>query len=133
MPIAQSFDQIIVSRNRFLRGFGLANTNNVLHDRARYMNLFGLKVHVSPLQREQLAAPQAGGYGQQDQSPFSKAQICEQFLDFIAGQDIWCRAAFGALPDPLNGVAVAEVVTATVIKPEFQITDTRPTEARSIS
>jgi hypothetical protein len=52
------------------------------------MNLFGLKVHVSPLQREQLAPPQAGGHGQQDQSPFSKAQICEQSLDFIAGQDI---------------------------------------------
>jgi hypothetical protein len=30
--------------------------------------------------------------------------------------DIWCRAAFGALPNPLNGVAVAEVVTATVIE-----------------
>jgi len=46
----------------------------------------------------------------------SKAQICEQSLDFIAGQDIWRRAAFGALPNPLNGVAVAEVVTATVIE-----------------
>jgi hypothetical protein len=80
------------------------------------MNLFGLEVHVSPFQREQLAPPQAGGYGQQDHGPFSKAQVCEQPLDIIAGQDIWRRAAFGALPNPLNGVAVAEVVTATVIK-----------------
>jgi hypothetical protein len=80
------------------------------------MNLFGSKVHVSPLQREQLAPPQAGGHGQEDQSPFSKTQICEQSLDFIVGQDIWRGAAFGALPNPLNGVAVAEVVTATVIK-----------------
>jgi hypothetical protein len=47
---------------------------------------------------------------------FSKVQIREQFLDFIAGQDIWRRAAFGALANPLNGVAVAEVVTATVIE-----------------
>ena len=104
MPFTQSLDQIIVSWNGFLRGFGLANANNVLHDRARYVNLFGLKVHVSPLQREQLAPPQAGGHGQQDQSPFSKAQICEQSLDFIAGQDIWGLAALGALPNPLNGV-----------------------------
>src|SRR5258708_38639581 len=116
MPFAQSLDQIIVSWNRFLRGFGLANANNVLHDRACYTNLFGLEVHVSPFQREQLAPPQAGGYGQQDQGLFSKAQICEQFLDFIAGQDIWRRAAFGALAHPLNGIAVAEVVTATVIE-----------------
>jgi hypothetical protein len=116
MPFAQSLDQIIVSWNRFLRTFSLADANNVLHDRARYMNLFGLKVHVSPLQREQLAPPQAGGHGQQDQSPFPKAQICEQSMDFIAGQGIWCPAAFGALPNPLNGVAVAEVVTATVVK-----------------
>jgi len=116
MTFAQSLDQIIVGRNRFLRGFGLASANNVLHDRARYMNLFGLKVHVSPLQRQQLAPAQAGGHGQQDQSPFSKAQISEQSPDFITGQDIWCRAAFGSLPNPLNGVAVAEVVTATVIE-----------------
>src|SRR6266436_2707714 len=74
MPFAESLDQIIVSWNRFLRGFGLADANNVLHDRARYMNLFGLKVHVSPLQREQVAPPQAGGHGQEDQSPFPKAQ-----------------------------------------------------------
>ena len=47
---------------------------------------------------------------------FSKVQICEQSLDFIAGQDIWCRAAFGALPNPLNGVAAGELVTATVIE-----------------
>src|ERR1700686_5116652 len=80
------------------------------------MNLFGLKVHVSPLQREQLAPPQAGGHGQQDQSPFSKAQVCEQSLDFIAGQDIWCRAPFGALPDPLNRVMVTELVATTVIE-----------------
>src|SRR4029077_19632746 len=93
MPFAESLDQIIVSWNRFLRGFGLADANNVLHDRARYMNLFGLKVHVSPLQREQLAPSQAGGHGQQDQSPLPKAQICEQSMDFIAGQDIWCPAA----------------------------------------
>lgn len=116
MPFAQSLDQVIVSWNRFLRGFGLANANSVLHDRARYMNLFGLKVYVSPLQREQLAPPQAGGHGQQDQSPFSKPQICEQSLDLIAGQDIWRRATFGALPNPLNWVAIAEVMAATVIE-----------------
>jgi len=52
------------------------------------MNLFGLEVHVSPFQREQLPPPQAGGYGQQDQGPFSEAQICEQLLGFTAGQDI---------------------------------------------
>jgi hypothetical protein len=80
------------------------------------MNLFGLEAHVSPFQREQLAPPQAVGDGQQDQGSFSKAQICEQSLDFIAGQDIWCRSAFCALPNPLNGVAVAEVVAETVIE-----------------
>ena len=116
MPFAQSLNQIIVSWNRFLRGFGLANANNVLHDRARYVNLFGLKVHVSPLQREQLAPPQASGYGQQHKGPFSEAQIREQSLDFIAGQDIWRGAAFGTLPDPLNRVAVAEVVPTTMIE-----------------
>jgi len=109
MPFAQSLDQIIVSWNRFLRAFRFAEANNVLYDRARYMNLFGLEVHVSPFQREQLAPPQAGGDGQQDQRSFSKAQICEQSLDFIAGQDIRRCTAFGALPYPLNGVAVAEV------------------------
>jgi hypothetical protein len=98
------------------------------------MNLFGLEVHVSPFQREQLAPPQAGGYGQQDQGPFSKAQICEQSPDIIAGQDIWRRAAFGALPNPLNGVAVAEVVTATVIEqqahylPYFAVFPWRPAQ-----
>lgn len=71
------------------------------------MNLFGYEVNVSPSQGEQLAPPQAGGYGQQDQGPFSEAQICEQSLDFFAGQDIWCRPAFGALPNPLNRIAVA--------------------------
>jgi hypothetical protein len=64
------------------------------------------------------APPQASGYGQQDQGPFSKVQICEQSLDVIAGQDIWCCSAFGALPDPLNGFAVTKVVTATVAKCE---------------
>ena len=59
---------------------------------------------------------QASGYGQQDQGSFSKAQICERSLDFFAGQDIWRRAAFGALPNPFDGVAVAEVMTATVIE-----------------
>src|SRR5438034_6081699 len=122
MPFAQSLDQIIVSWNGFLRRFGLANANDVLHDRARYMNLFGLEVHVSPFQREQLAPPQAGGYSQQDQGLFSKAQICEQSLDFIAGQDIWRRAAFGALPNPLNGIAIAEVVTATVYEQQAHYT-----------
>src|SRR5262249_17242478 len=47
---------IIVSWNTFLRGFGLANGNNVLHDRGRYMNLFGLEVNVSPFQRALLPA-----------------------------------------------------------------------------
>jgi hypothetical protein len=47
-----------------------------------------------------------------------KVQICEQSLDFIAGQDIWCCSAFGALPDSLNGFAVTKVVTATVVKCE---------------
>src|SRR5271154_1685710 len=38
MPFAQSLDQIVVSWNRFLGGFGLANANNVLPDQPRYMN-----------------------------------------------------------------------------------------------
>jgi len=67
MPFAQSLDQIIVSWNRFLRTFSLADSDDVLHDRPCDMNLFGLEVHVSPFQREQLAPPQAGGDGQQDQ------------------------------------------------------------------
>src|SRR5467141_252507 len=43
MPFAQSLDQIIVGRNRFLRAFRLAETNNVLHDGARYVNLLAWK------------------------------------------------------------------------------------------
>ncbi len=126
MPFAQSLDQIIVSWNRFLRGFGLANANNVLHDRACYMNLFRLEVHVSPFQREQLAPPQAGGYGHQGQGLFSKAQICEQFLDFIAGQDIWRRAAFGAL-------AIGSKTSAMIrlLQPERPTTYTRPSAGQS--
>ena len=115
-PFAQRCDQIIVSGDRFLRAFCLTNANDILHDGARYIDLLGLEVHVSPFQREQLTPPQAGGYGQQDQRSFSKAQVCEQSLDFIDAQEIWRRAAFGALPNPLHGVVVAEVVTATVIE-----------------
>jgi hypothetical protein len=57
------------------------------------MDLLGLEVHVFPLQREQLAPAEARGYCQQHQGPSSKAQICEQCPNFIAGQDIWCFAA----------------------------------------
>src|SRR6266704_1789610 len=123
MPFAQSLDQIIVSWNGFLRRFGLANANDVLHDRARYMNLFGLEVHVSPFQRETTRSS-ASRWLQPTGPGFvlSKAQICEQSLDFIAGQDIWRRAAFGALPNPLNGIAIAEVVTATVIEQQAHYT-----------
>ena len=52
MPFAQSLDQIMVGRNRFLRTFRLADTNNVLHDGARYVNLFGVEVYVFPFQCE---------------------------------------------------------------------------------
>ena len=65
MPFAQSLDQIIVNWNRFLRGFRLADTNNVLHDGARYVNLFGVEVYVFPFQCEELTPSQARSYGQQ--------------------------------------------------------------------
>src|SRR5215469_2599732 len=50
-PLAQRFDQGIVSRNRFLRAFRFADANDVLHDRARNMNLFGLEVLSSAIIR----------------------------------------------------------------------------------
>lgn len=58
------FAQLIVGWNRFLRAFRLAGANDALHDRACDMYLFRLKVHVSPVQGEQLAPPQAGRHGQ---------------------------------------------------------------------
>src|SRR5205085_1556989 len=47
---------------------------------------------------------------------YNKAKICKQSLDFIGGQDIWRGATFSALPDPLNCVTVAKVVTTSVIE-----------------
>src|SRR5262245_47203228 len=116
MPFAQRLDQIIVSWDRFLRAFCLADANYVLHDGARYGDLLALEVYVFPFQCEDLAPSQAGSYGQQDQGPLSEAQIGKQSLDLIPSQNIRYCTPFRALPNPLNRVAVTEFVATTVIE-----------------
>jgi hypothetical protein len=74
------------------------------------------EVDVTPLQAEQLALSQAGGYCQENQRSFSDAEVVDQSLDFSGRQDSWCSASLCTLTDEVDWIAVKQLVPAGVIK-----------------
>jgi len=69
MPFAQILDHAIVSWDRFLRGFGLANANEVLSALRESVWLGNPRLSIST------RTIRSCGYGQQDQGSFSETQI----------------------------------------------------------
>jgi hypothetical protein len=99
-----------------LRRFDLARTNDTVNDRSSYAHRSLAEVDVAPLQAEQLALSQAGGYCQENQRSFSDAEVVDQSLDFSGRQDSWCSASLCTLTDELNWIAVKQLVSAGMIE-----------------
>ena len=91
-------------------------SDHAVDDRSRYVHRPLGKIDVSPLQPEQFALPQAGGYCKKDQRSFSNAQIVHQRLDFSGQQDGWRSAALRTLTNEVDRIAVEQLVSAGMIK-----------------
>jgi hypothetical protein len=130
-PLQKSIGNKRMDRYRLLRRFGLAWTNNTVNDGSRCVHRSLGEVDVAPFQAEQLALPQACGYCQENQRPFSVAEILDQSSDFSWHPNCWCLASLRTLADEVDRTAVEQLVTASVIEQDgHQVPNLRTTALR---
>src|SRR5580704_10097886 len=115
-PVPQITDQVIVEGHRFLRSLCLARPDDLLHDRSNNPELFILEVDVLPLERKQFALSQSSCHIQQHHDSFPRLERRQQLPDLIAGENVRSTATLGALPHPLNGIAVVEIVAPGMVE-----------------
>lgn len=105
-PLQKSFGNERMNGNGLLRCLRLARTNDTIDDGSGHVHRPLGEIDVTPFQAEQFALPQASGHCKKDQRSFSNCQTIYQSVDFWWREDSGRCAAFGALTNEMDWIAV---------------------------